>query len=307
LSLWSRLFPHFGGLQVERVLVTAEAVHIQVRRTAWTASCSACGRRSRRVHSRYTRRIADEPIGGRPVEIHLQIRRFRCDTRNCPRRTFAEQVPQLADRRGRRTIPLLRLLQDIGLTIGGRPGARFADRHTIAVSRMTLIRLVRALPMPAVTSPRVLGVDDFALRRRHHFGTVLVDVATSKVVDLLPDRKANSLSTWLEQHEPPELICRDRAGDYPTGATGTTSSSHIQLGRLLTDTSLCAVQVLKRLDRMRTAGHSAVGGVWAGFSHLMSTALARPPIREFAHKVTTADDANQATFSVDDGYPLQVL
>ena len=64
---------------------------------------------------------------------------------------------------------------------------------------------------------------------------------------------------------------------------------------------------VKRLDRMRTAGHSAVGGVWAGFSHLMSTALARPPVREFAHKVTTADDAHQATFCVDDGYPLQVL
>jgi transposase len=218
LLRWSRLFPHFAGLQVERVLITAEVVHMEVRRTARTASCPGCGRRSRRVHSHYTRRVADEPVGGRPVEIHLQIRRFRCDTRNCPRRTFAEQVPQLAGRRGRRSVPLLRFLQDVGLTIGGRPGARFAERRTIAVSRMTLIRLVRAQPMPALPTPRVLGVDDFSLRRRHRFGTVLVDVAASKVVDLLPDRMANSLSTWLEQHEPPELICRDRAGDYANGA-----------------------------------------------------------------------------------------
>jgi transposase len=219
LALWSRLFPHLAGLQVERVLVTVEAVHVQVRRTARTGSCPTCGRRSRRVHSHYTRRIADEPIGGRPVEIHLQVRRFRCYTQNCPRRTFAEQVPQLAGRRGRRTVPLLRFLRDVGLTIGGRPGARFADRNTIAVSRMTLVRLVRALPMPAAPAPNVLGVDDFALRRRHRFGTVLVDVAASKVIDLLPDRTATSLSYWLEQHEPPELICRDRAGDYPNGAS----------------------------------------------------------------------------------------
>jgi transposase len=113
---------------------------------------------------------------------------------------------------------LLRLLLDVGLTIGGRPGARFAERRTIGVSRMTLIRLVRALPMPVAPSPRVLGVDDFAVRRRHRFGTVLVDVAASKVVDLLPDRTAISLSDWLGQREPPELICRDRAGEYATGA-----------------------------------------------------------------------------------------
>src|SRR5207244_8015448 len=99
VSLWSRLFPHFAGLQVERVLVTAEAVHVQVRRKARTAPCPGCGRRSRRVHSHYTRRIADEPLGGRPVEIQLQIRRFRCATRTCPRRTFAEQVAERVARR----------------------------------------------------------------------------------------------------------------------------------------------------------------------------------------------------------------
>src|SRR5207244_11969281 len=91
LSLWSRLLPHLAGLQVERVLVTAEAVHVEARRHARTAACPGCGRRSRRVHSQYTRRIADEPLGGRPVEIHLQIRRFRCTTRTCPPPTFPEQ------------------------------------------------------------------------------------------------------------------------------------------------------------------------------------------------------------------------
>ena len=148
MSLWSRLFPHFTGLQVERVLVTAEAIHVQVRRHARTASCPGCGRRSRRVHSHYTRRIADEPLGGRPVEIHLQIRRFRCATRTCPRRTFAEQVPQLVERRSRRTVPLVRFLLDVGLTIGGRPGARFAERRTIGVSRMTGGRLPFSTSIP---------------------------------------------------------------------------------------------------------------------------------------------------------------
>jgi transposase len=189
-----------------------------VHRAAAAARCPSCGRRSGRVHSRYTRPLADEPLGGRRVELHLQVRRFRCGAGACPRRTFAEQVPALAARRARRTVPLRRFLQDVGLTIGGRPGARFAERRAIAVSRMTLLRLVRALPAPPVRSPRVLGVDDFALRRGYRYGTVLVDVAASEIVDVLPDRTAAALGTWLAARAAPQLICRDRGGEYARGA-----------------------------------------------------------------------------------------
>jgi transposase len=83
---------------------------------------------------------------------------------------------------------------------------------------MTLLRLVRALPEPPIRSPRVLGVDDFALRRGYRYGTVLIDVAASEVVDVLPDRTASSLSTWLSARPKPQLICRDRAGEYASGA-----------------------------------------------------------------------------------------
>jgi transposase len=72
--------------------------------------------------------------------------------------------------------------------------------------------------MPAASSPKVLGIDDFALRRRRHYGTVVVDVIASEIVDLLPDRTAASVSTWLAQHQAPEFICRDRTGEYASGA-----------------------------------------------------------------------------------------
>ena len=98
---------HLDGLHVEQVVIVDDAVQIDLYRTARTARCPGCRRRSHRVHSRYRRRIADLPIAGCEVVLHLRVRRFRCSTPRCPRRIFAEQVPGLAGRPARRTTPLL--------------------------------------------------------------------------------------------------------------------------------------------------------------------------------------------------------
>lgn len=208
-------------LHVEALAVEPRCVTILASTEGHAARCPECGCTSRRVHSRYRRRLADLPWGGVPMRLCVTVRKLFCDNPLCRRKVFAERLEGVAQRYARRTDRQRTALEDIGLALGGRAGARLAVRLGLLASRDTLLRLVRRLPLPLHIdyTPRMLGVDDWCIHKPQRYGTILVDLDRRPVVDLLPDRSADALAAWLECHPGVEVITRDGSNTYADGAS----------------------------------------------------------------------------------------
>jgi transposase len=169
------------------------------------------------VHSRYRRRPVDLPSLGRALRIDLRVRRFYCHNAACARHTFAERLPELLRPHARRTRRLAEAQGRVGVALGGEGGARLLQHLSMPASADTVLRLVRGLTLPEQEPPHVVGVDDWALRKGRTYGTILVDLERRRVLDLLPDRTAETLADWLRCQPQVAVAARDRSTEYARG------------------------------------------------------------------------------------------
>ncbi len=208
-----------SGLIVERHEIGTEGLIVHARGAPPATVCPACGSPSSSVHSRYTRSLADFPAHGRRLRIKLTARRFRCRVTTCERKIFTERFAHdTIAAHARRTSRLDLLTHGIALVLGGRPGERLTGRLSMPVSADTLLRILRRRATLPPACVKVVGIDDFAWRKGQRYGTILCDLQTRRIVDLLPDRESSTVATWLAERPSIEIVSRDRGGSYREAA-----------------------------------------------------------------------------------------
>ena len=216
------LLPDPSRFRLEYIAGAAHTVTLLVTSLQTTVHCPLCDCAAAGVHSWYHRTLADMPWNQVAIRMHLSVRKFFCGNPLCARVIFTEPLPGFAARYARKTLRLNEVFYLIGYALGGEAGARVAEGLGLSTSPDTLLNRVRQAANVSAAEEEQdvseLGVDDFAFRKGQRYGTILVDLVRRRVLDLLPDRTAESLAAWLKAHPSVKIVSRDRASAYSEGA-----------------------------------------------------------------------------------------
>ncbi|PWJ48797.1 helix-turn-helix resolvase-like protein [Dyadobacter jejuensis] len=214
----SFIFP--SGLKLSKVVLIKldPGMLIAAVSTQKCSACPCCGKRSKSVHGFYDRSLADLPVSGREVKVILRVRKFFCKNRNCLRKVFTERFIDQIKPYGRCFSRSADMVRSVGLKLGGNKGADLCKVIGYPISSSTVLRTLAGIRVsPTTLTSGTIGVDDWAYKKGRNYGTIIVDLIKKEVIDLLPDREADTLADWLKAHPEVHTVSRDRASAYAQG------------------------------------------------------------------------------------------
>lgn len=145
------------------------------------------------------------------------MRRFRCANPACPQTTFAEQFPDWLPAYARRTVRLTDVMRQVGFEVSAESSRRVLKALRITTSGDTVLRIVKRTLVAVPTQLKVVGLDDWAIRKGQRYGSIIIDQETHRVVELVKGRLSDDIQPWFKAHPEIEIVTRDRSTDYRHG------------------------------------------------------------------------------------------
>ncbi len=189
--------------------MTLSGYRIHLQSIQEHAACPDCGESGNRVHSLYQRTPCDLPVSGRRVMLLVTVRKFFCDNKRCLKRIFCERLGGVIGVYARRTLRLTGALTHLALLVSANLARRITARLGLPGSARTLLRLAHDYKPPAAT-PVAISVDDFAFKRGHVYGTLVLDLDTGQPVEMLAEHSLRSLREYFHTQPQLTVISRDR-------------------------------------------------------------------------------------------------
>ncbi|MBO0791173.1 MAG: ISL3 family transposase, partial [Ktedonobacteraceae bacterium] len=247
---------------LETIELSEQAILVHLHAISSRSPCPQCGTPGSRIHSRYQRTIADVAFGTRHLILKLVVRKWICREASCSQRIFAERFPGLVQRYARMTDRLVEALQSVGVTTNGADAARILSSLGMPTSAKTVIRHVLHLPLPDEGSVQEVGIDEWAWKKGHQYGTILVNLAERRIVQLLADRSVESSKAWFRTHPEIRIVSRDRGKLFREAATDGAPQAQQTVDRfhLQKNVAEALEQFLRHKTRVLKAGARGVAG-----------------------------------------------